>query len=76
MLLVGACSFWYPAPDLDWDVALSLVGLMGLFTWLNFDLGMHIINVIVIRPSILIIIKSPHLILIDYNDYIDYTLIS
>jgi len=34
--------------------------------------GMHIINVIVISPLILIIIKSPHLILIDYIDYIDY----
>jgi len=38
--------------------------------------GMHIINVIVISPLILIIIKSLHLILIDYIDYIDYILIS
>jgi hypothetical protein len=38
--------------------------------------GMHIISVIVISPLILIIIKSPHLILIDSINYIDYTLIS
>jgi len=38
--------------------------------------GMHIINVIVFSPLVLIIIKSPYLVLIDYVNYTNYTPVS
>jgi hypothetical protein len=51
-------------------------GVLMFASAVLYGAGVHITNVIVISPLILIIIKSPHLILIDYINYIDYTLIS
>jgi hypothetical protein len=45
-------------------------GVLMFASAVSYGAGVHITNVIVISPLILIIIKSPHLILIDYINYI------